>query len=165
MTTPLPGPPARRTPPTPVPADHGEHAPATDRYAAVLQTLSYEEVHRPPENHPPTGALARPRSIAAFVSQHTPTPDEDTGATPDRPAPTDTAPVQLRAVEDSAGHRAAARLLGLRDVALPAAVAEAAAELLMDSLEHADDEVTRRAIAATIVRLRQALTSEQPGAQ
>ncbi|MER8186431.1 hypothetical protein [Kitasatospora sp. NPDC094015] len=61
----------------------------------------------------------------------------------------------------SAGLRAAARLHDLRDIALPAAVAEAAAELLEAAGDWCPDTVAREAIRGTVIRLRQAL-GEQP---
>ncbi|GAA3026523.1 hypothetical protein GCM10020229_42300 [Kitasatospora albolonga] len=54
------------------------------------------------------------------------------------------------------GHQAAAQLLGLREVALPAAVV-AAADLLLDDALHSEDPVTREAAAVTRGRLRAAL--------
>ncbi|WP_033220562.1 hypothetical protein [Kitasatospora phosalacinea] len=56
----------------------------------------------------------------------------------------------------SFGHQAAAQLLGLREVVLPAAVIAAADLLLGDALD-SDDPVTREAAAATRGRLRAAL--------
>ncbi|MFF4342200.1 hypothetical protein ACFY00_20000 [Kitasatospora sp. NPDC001540] len=56
----------------------------------------------------------------------------------------------------SLGHQAAAQLLGLREVVLPAAVVAAADLLLGDALD-SDDPVTREAAAATRGRLRAAL--------
>ncbi|MFJ1704716.1 hypothetical protein [Kitasatospora sp. NPDC088346] len=61
----------------------------------------------------------------------------------------------------SAGLRAAARLHDLREIALPAAVAEAAAELLEASTDWCTDTVARDAVRGTVMRLRQAL-GEQP---
>ncbi|MEV7211886.1 hypothetical protein AB0O31_02155 [Kitasatospora cineracea] len=56
----------------------------------------------------------------------------------------------------SSGHQAAAQLLGLREVVLPAAVV-AAADLLLGEALGSDDPVTREAAAATRGRLRAAL--------
>ncbi|WP_354637847.1 hypothetical protein [Kitasatospora camelliae] len=56
----------------------------------------------------------------------------------------------------SSGQRAATRLLGLREVTMPAAVVEAADALLEHALA-TDDAVTRSAAAATRNRLRAAL--------
>ena len=56
----------------------------------------------------------------------------------------------------SVGHQAAAQLLGLREVVLPAAVI-AAADLLLGDALGSDDPVTREAAAATRGRLRAAL--------
>ncbi|MFD7734339.1 hypothetical protein ACFV6F_28670 [Kitasatospora phosalacinea] len=56
----------------------------------------------------------------------------------------------------SLGHQAAAQLLGLREVVLPAAVV-AAADLLLGDALGSDDPVTREAAAATRGRLRAAL--------
>ncbi|WP_282204697.1 hypothetical protein [Kitasatospora fiedleri] len=54
------------------------------------------------------------------------------------------------------GHQAAAQLLGLREIVLPAAVV-AAADLLLGDALGSDDPVTREAAAATRGRLRAAL--------
>ncbi|RKE17418.1 hypothetical protein [Streptomyces sp. TLI_171] len=56
----------------------------------------------------------------------------------------------------SVGHQAAAQLLGLREIVLPAAVV-AAADLLLNEALGSDDPVTREAAAATRGRLRAAL--------
>ncbi|MFJ1705863.1 hypothetical protein [Kitasatospora sp. NPDC088346] len=62
----------------------------------------------------------------------------------------------------TAGQRAAAQMLGLRNVTLPAAVISAAAELLDDRLGEQSDAVTREATAAVLSRLRAAIGQEQP---
>ncbi|MFB7668619.1 hypothetical protein ACFC1R_32660 [Kitasatospora sp. NPDC056138] len=89
------------------------------------------------------------------------------GGTPRHPvAPTasdpHTCPSAVSAAEQSlVGLRAAARLHDLREISLPAAVAEAAAELLEAAAEWCADPVARDAMRGTVVRLRQAL-GEQP---
>ncbi|WP_354643693.1 hypothetical protein [Kitasatospora camelliae] len=61
----------------------------------------------------------------------------------------------------TAGQRAAAQMLGLREVTLPAAVVSAAAELLAEHLDD-PDPVTREATAVVLARLRAAVGPEQP---
>ncbi|MDH6125039.1 hypothetical protein [Kitasatospora sp. GP82] len=61
--------------------------------------------------------------------------------------------------EGSSGQRAAAQLLGLREVTLPAAVI-AAADALLDHALASNDPVTRDAAAATRTRLRAVLGVE-----
>ncbi|GAA1170054.1 hypothetical protein F4556_000597 [Kitasatospora gansuensis] len=58
----------------------------------------------------------------------------------------------------SAGQRAAAQMLGLRDVVLPAAVVTAAVELLAERLDD-PDPVTREATAVVVARLRAAVSA------
>ncbi|GAA2153230.1 hypothetical protein GCM10009760_50710 [Kitasatospora kazusensis] len=65
-------------------------------------------------------------------------------------------PIRQSGQEPSPGHRAAAQLLGLREIALPAAVIAAADALLDDALA-SHDPVTREAAAVTRSRLRAAL--------
>lgn len=98
-----------------------------DRYGLMLRKLSYEET---PQQAP---GPARPRGLPSLV------------------------PPAVGSGTVTAGHRAASRLLGLRDVTVPAAVLEAAAELLADALDESGDPVTQGAVAATLARLRGAL--------
>ncbi|MFJ5228640.1 hypothetical protein ACIQBJ_01960 [Kitasatospora sp. NPDC088391] len=72
-----------------------------------------------------------------------------------RPVVTRPAPAQSVG-HQSVGHQAAAQLLGLREVMLPAAVV-AAADLLLNAALDSEDPVTREAAAATRGRLRAAL--------
>ncbi|MEV7778339.1 hypothetical protein [Kitasatospora sp. NPDC088351] len=62
---------------------------------------------------------------------------------------------------ESAGQRAAAQMLALREVVLPAAVIGAAIELLGERLRD-PDPVTREAAAAVVARLRASVTDGDP---
>ncbi|MFI5528182.1 hypothetical protein ACIA8O_06430 [Kitasatospora sp. NPDC051853] len=91
----------------------------------------------------PRGELAHP---SAHSSAHSST----------HPAHRPGEPSEHSEASLTTGHRAAAQLLGLREVALPAAVV-AAADLLLDDALRSEDPVTREAAAVTRGRLRAAL--------
>ncbi|MFE3112643.1 hypothetical protein [Kitasatospora indigofera] len=73
-----------------------------------------------------------------------------------------TALIPQRPHASSPGQRAAAQMLALREVTLPAAVITAAAELLTERLNHASDPVTREATAAVLTRLHNAVDQVHP---
>ncbi|MCX5215170.1 hypothetical protein OG689_38925 [Kitasatospora sp. NBC_00240] len=73
-----------------------------------------------------------------------------------------TALIPQRPDESSPGRRAAAQMLALREVTLPAAVVAAAAELLAEKLDHESDPVTREATAAVLARLHHAVDQVNP---
>ncbi|KJK59184.1 hypothetical protein [Saccharothrix sp. ST-888] len=105
-------------------------------------------------------------TVYEFQANHPAQPARDSGTPQHLLAPTavnpHTCPSGVPAAEQSVvGLRAAARLHDLREISLPAAVAEAAAELLEASGEWCADPVARDAMRGTVVRLRQAL-GEQP---
>jgi hypothetical protein len=104
----------------------------------VPDLVGHQRRTQEPESPPPAGAAGRQagRGLNSLI--------------PQRP-------------ENTAGQRAANRLLGLREITMSAAVAEAACELLADACNHGHpDEVTRHAIEATVNRLRHALDQAQP---
>lgn len=96
----------------------------------------------------------RPRGELAHPSYRTGEPPEraDAGS----PTRTATGSPTGSSHALTVGHQAAAQLLGLREVALPAAVI-AAADLLLDDALRSADPVTREAAAVTRGRLRAAL--------
>ncbi|MFD7986770.1 hypothetical protein ACFV4M_25775 [Kitasatospora indigofera] len=73
-----------------------------------------------------------------------------------------TALIPQRPDDSSPGQRAAAQMLALREVTLPAAVVAAAAELLAEKLDHECDPVTREATAAVLTRLHNAVDQVHP---
>ncbi|GGV47644.1 hypothetical protein GCM10010495_76670 [Kitasatospora herbaricolor] len=73
-----------------------------------------------------------------------------------------TALIPQRPDDSSPGQRAAAQMLALREVTLPAAVIAAAAELLAEKLDHESDPVTRKATAAVLARLHDAVDHVSP---
>ncbi|QKW18056.1 hypothetical protein HUT16_02340 [Kitasatospora sp. NA04385] len=102
---------------------------------------------RRPQGGPPTSAPPR-------VPEPAEPPGHSSGHSSGRSSGPPPQPVGHQTA--SIGHQAAAQLLGLREVVLPAAVV-AAADLLLGDALGSDDPVTREAAAATRGRLRAAL--------
>ncbi|MFJ8041074.1 hypothetical protein ACIRBX_11275 [Kitasatospora sp. NPDC096147] len=101
-----------------------------------------------PSERPDTGSTAGRTGGSAHVPAHGPAHGQGHGPAHSAAGSAGGGP--------TIGHQAAAQLLGLREVALPAAVI-AAADLLLDDALRSADPVTREAAAVTRGRLRAAL--------